>query len=52
MTQTAFAIGDIAAALTAGNVRHLFGTQYRVNYVTVDANANGGFTFTVTATPF
>ncbi len=52
MTQTAFAIGDIATALTAGNVRHLFGDEWRVSYVIVDANANSSFTFTVYAIPF
>ena len=52
MTQTAFSIGDIAGALTAGNVRHLFGDAWRVNYVTVDANANSAFTFAVYAIPF
>lgn len=52
MTQTAFTLGDITGALTAGNIRHLFGDEWRVNYVTVDANANSAFTFTVTATPF
>lgn len=52
MGQTAFAIGDIAAALTAGNIRHLLGDAWRVNYVVVDANANGAFTFGVYAIPF
>ena len=52
MGQTAFALGDIAGALTAGNVRHLLGDAWRVNYVTVDANANGAFTFAVYAIPF
>lgn len=52
LTQTAFTLGDIAAALTAGTIRHLFGDEWRVNYVVVDANANSAFTFTVTATPF
>ena len=52
MTQTAFALGDIAAALTAGNIRHLFGDEWRVNYVVVDANANSSFTFSVYAIPF
>ncbi len=28
MTQTAFAIGDVAGALTAGNIRHLFGDEW------------------------
>lgn len=51
MTQTAFSLGDIAGALTAGNVRHLFGEAWRVNYVVVDANANSAFTFAVYATP-
>ena len=52
MTQTAFSLGDIATALTAGNVRHLFGDEWRVNYVIVDANANSAFTFAVYAIPF
>lgn len=51
MHQTAFSIGDIASALTAGNIRHLIGDSWRVNYVTVDANANGGFSFVVYAIP-
>lgn len=51
MSQTAFALGDVAAALTAGNVRHLIGDGWRVNYVTVDANANSAFTFSVYAVP-
>lgn len=54
MGQTAFALGDIAAALTAGNVRHLVGDAWRVNYVAVEANANANsaFTFAVYAVPF
>jgi hypothetical protein len=52
MGQTAFALGDIAGALTAGNIRHLIGDAWRVNYVTVDANANSAFTFAVYAIPF
>lgn len=52
MNQTAFALGDIAGALTAGNIRHLCGDEWRINYVTVDANANSAFTFSVYATPF
>ena len=51
MSQTAFALGDIAAALTAGNVRHLIGDGWRVNYVTVDADADSSFTFSVYAVP-
>jgi hypothetical protein len=52
MTQTAFAIGDIATALTAGNIRHLFGDEWRVSYVIVDANDNSTFTFSIYAIPF
>lgn len=52
MNQTAFALGDIAGALTAGNIRHLVGESWRVNYVVVDGDADSAFTFTVTATPF
>lgn len=52
MAQTAFALGDIAGALTAGNIRHLFGDEWRVAYVQVDANSNASFAFTVTAVPF
>lgn len=52
MGQTAFALGDIAGALTAGNIRHLLGDAWRVNYVVVDANANSAFTFAVYAIPF
>lgn len=47
-SQTMFENGT---ALTAGNVRNLLGDEYRVRYVIVDANANGGFTFSVTAMP-
>jgi hypothetical protein len=52
MGQTAFALGDVAGALTAGNIRHLIGDAWRVNYVIVDANANSAFTFAVYAIPF
>lgn len=38
------------AALTAGNVRHLFGDSWRVNYVIVDATTDdASFTFSVNA---
>jgi hypothetical protein len=47
--QTMFAT---STALTAGNIRHLIGTQWRVNYALVDGGAHGqSFTFAVTATP-
>jgi hypothetical protein len=36
-----------AADLAAAGVRHLLGSQYRVRYAQVDANANAVFTFTV-----
>ena len=37
-------------ALTAGNVRHLFGDTWRVNWVIVDAGTdNASFTFSVKA---
>lgn len=39
------------AALAAGNTRNLLGDQWRVNHVTVDADANSAFTFAVTACP-
>lgn len=39
------------AALTAGNIRHLLGDEWRVNYVQVDADANASFTWSVKACP-
>jgi hypothetical protein len=45
------AMYETGTALTAGNIRAIFGDTWRVNYVTVDANANSAFTFTVTAIP-
>lgn len=40
------------AALAAGTtVRHLFGDEWRVNYVQVDADANASFTWSVIACP-
>lgn len=51
MSQTAFTLGDIAGALTAGNIRNLIGDAWRVNYVTVDADADSAFTFSVYAIP-
>lgn len=41
----------VATALTAGNLRHLAGDAWRVNWVLVDADDDGGFTFSVTALP-
>ncbi len=35
-------------ALTAGNVRHLLGDEWRVRYVQVDADTDASFTFSVT----
>lgn len=41
-----------ATALTAGNVRHLIGDQWRVRWDITDAStANASFTFSVTACP-
>ena len=48
---TAVTMFENGTALTAGNVRHILGNQYRVSYVVVDADADSAFTFTVTATP-
>lgn len=39
---------NAATALTAGTVRHVFGSAYRLSYVVVDADANSAFTFAVT----
>lgn len=42
------------ADLTAGNVRHLLGDEWRINYIQVDAEVpfqNATFTFTVVANP-
>lgn len=38
---------NTAADLAAAGVRHIIGSQYRVRYQQVDANANAVFTFTV-----
>lgn len=38
-----------AAALGAAAIRHLLGTQYRVRWVIVDADANASFTFALKA---
>lgn len=41
-----------ATSLTAGNVRHVIGSQWRVNYALVDGGAHGqSFTFSVVAIP-
>lgn len=50
MTATAQAMFK-DAALAAGSVRHLFGDQWRVSYVQVDADSDAEFTFSVTACP-
>ena len=42
---------EVGTALTAGNVRHLTGDAWRVTWVIVDADADGAFTFSVTAIP-
>lgn len=42
---------EVGAALAAAAVRHLAGDLWRVRWAIVDANANGGFTFGVTAIP-
>jgi hypothetical protein len=49
--QTAFTLGDIAAALTAGTQRNLIGDEWRVNYVVVNGTT-AAFTFSVYAIPF
>ena len=46
------AMWESSAALAAGSVRHVMGNQLRVEYVTVDADANSAFTFTVKVMPF
>lgn len=41
-----------STALTAGNVRHILGDEWRVKWVIVDAGAdNASFTFSVSACP-
>lgn len=40
-----------AAALGAGNTRDLLGDEWRVNYVQVDADSDGSFTFSIVACP-
>jgi hypothetical protein len=39
------------ATLAAGSVRNIIGHQFRVNWVIVDADLDGYFTFSVTAVP-
>lgn len=39
------------ADLAAGSIRNLFGDEWRVAYVQVDADTDASFTFTVTAIP-
>lgn len=52
MADTAQAMFADGAALGAGNIRHLLGDEWRVNYVQVDAAADtASFTFSVTAIP-
>lgn len=47
------ALFDNSVALTAGNVRHIFGSNYRVVAALVDAGTqNASFTFTVKAKVF
>ncbi len=41
-----------ATSLTAGNVRHIIGDQWRINYALVDSGGHGqSFTFAVYACP-
>lgn len=49
MCSTAQAMFETGTALTAGNVRHLIGDEWRVVSTIVDANANASFTFGVYA---
>ena len=42
---------ETGTALGAAAVRHLFGDEWRVNYVQADADADATFTFSVTAIP-
>jgi hypothetical protein len=51
LSGTAQAMFEIDAALTAGNVRHICGDEYRVAWIIADADADASFTFSVTATP-
>lgn len=40
---------ETGTSLSAAAVRHIFGSQWRVRWTITDANANGSFTFSVTA---
>ena len=42
---------EAAATLSAGSIRNLCGDAYRVRWAIVDADADGSFTFSVTALP-
>lgn len=42
---------ESGSALGAGSTRPFVGDEWRVEYVQVDADANGSFTFSVTARP-
>lgn len=49
LTGTAQAMFEVGTALSAGNIRHLFGDQWRVKVTQVDANSNASFTYAVYA---
>ena len=42
---------EVGTALAAGNIRHLFGDEYRAVWTIVDADVDASFTFAVTACP-
>ena len=48
-TATAQAMYEVATALTAGNIRHIFGDAWRVKTTQVDADSDASFTFAVLA---
>lgn len=50
MADTAQAMFASSAALGAGNIRHLLGDEWRVNYVQAETN-DASYTFSVTACP-
>lgn len=47
LASAALTMADMNTALTAGNVRNMWGEYVRINYVIVDADADSAFTFRV-----